>query len=146
MSRDPPLPQTASPRRRPPPTRPAVLDEDAYQQALSDIIKRDFFPDLLDMEAADPALSPHTLSPDTAHVTRNLSLDQFLAKYTSEDNASFADLLARHNQRLRDAYRWAWDGNKIRSARALLAPPHADPRPSGPDAWPFNVRPATLRR
>ncbi|KAK6358588.1 hypothetical protein TWF730_007914 [Orbilia blumenaviensis] len=42
-----------------------------------------------------------------------LSLDNFQSKYTSEDNASFNDLLDDQNQKRRDEYGWLWRGNKI---------------------------------
>ncbi|KAK6517713.1 hypothetical protein TWF506_004895 [Arthrobotrys conoides] len=42
-----------------------------------------------------------------------LSLDNFQSKYTSEDNASFNDLLDDQNQKKRDEYGWLWRGNKI---------------------------------
>lgn len=45
-----------------------------------------------------------------------LSLDAFQAKYTSEDNASFNDLLDDQNQQRRDDYGWIWKGNKISNA------------------------------
>ncbi|KAF3161145.1 hypothetical protein TWF225_003103 [Orbilia oligospora] len=42
-----------------------------------------------------------------------LSLDNFQSKYTSEDNASFNDLLDDQNQKRRDEYGWLWRGNQI---------------------------------
>ncbi|RVD85896.1 uncharacterized protein DFL_004198 [Arthrobotrys flagrans] len=42
-----------------------------------------------------------------------LSLDNFQEKYTSEDNASFNDLLDGQNQKRRDEYGWLWRGNTI---------------------------------
>ncbi|OZJ06233.1 hypothetical protein BZG36_00801 [Bifiguratus adelaidae] len=49
-------------------------------------------------------------SDDLAHkVDLNLSLDQFQNKYTSEDNASFLDLIEKVNQRKRDNYKWLYD-------------------------------------
>ncbi|KTW28287.1 uncharacterized protein T551_02706 [Pneumocystis jirovecii RU7] len=156
---------------------PNILEEDTYQQAISDIIKRDFFPDLLEMEANEkmqeqglemaenmgsgdaakntskPGENTRYTHEETAssELTRNMSLDQFQAKYTSEDNASFIDILNEQNQRQRDAYDWAWNNNKINtdrvneeSRRALLKSSNVpqigwvDDRPSQPEAWPFN--------
>jgi len=37
-----------------------------------------------------------------------LSLDEFCAQYTSEDNASFEDILARYNERQRQRKAWAY--------------------------------------
>ena len=42
--------------------------------------------------------------PDT-----NLSLDEFVAKYTSEDNASFNDIIDQARERLRSRYRWVYE-------------------------------------
>ncbi|RPB05659.1 hypothetical protein L873DRAFT_1832440 [Choiromyces venosus 120613-1] len=44
---------------------------------------------------------------------KNLSLDTFQAKYTSEDNASFNDLLDKQNQKKRSAYAFLWNDNRI---------------------------------
>ncbi|ORZ41314.1 nuclear protein Es2-domain-containing protein [Catenaria anguillulae PL171] len=98
------------------------LDEDEYTAALSRIIKRDFFPDLdrlraeahfLDaLDSHDPALialakdrldatSAPSAAIESQSQSRPQALDQFLEKFTSEDNASFAELLADHNARVR---------------------------------------------
>jgi hypothetical protein len=57
-----------------------VLDEDSYTDAISEIIKRDFFPTLITLEP--PPLKDQDY--DTS-----MSLDSFQTKYTSEDNASY---------------------------------------------------------
>ncbi|KAF8337942.1 nuclear protein DGCR14 [Cantharellus anzutake] len=41
-----------------------------------------------------------------------LSLDAFQAKYTSEDNASFTDILDEENKKRREKYWWAWDAER----------------------------------
>lgn len=51
----------------------------------------------------------------------SLSLDAFQAKYTSEDNASFNDILDRQNEKRRNAYSWMWNGNKIPGNRSVMA-------------------------
>ncbi|KAF8476038.1 nuclear protein DGCR14 [Kalaharituber pfeilii] len=56
------------------------------------------------------------VKPDTS-----LSLDAFQAKYTSEDNASFNDILDRQNEKRRNAYAWMWNGNKIPGNRVQMA-------------------------
>lgn len=75
-------------------SRPApqkvVLEEDAYVGAVDAIIKRDFFPDLL---------------PDNAPVP-DARLNEFVATHTSEDNASFNDIIDRQNAALREGTRW----------------------------------------
>ncbi|GAA6059811.1 hypothetical protein JCM10212_003706 [Sporobolomyces blumeae] len=42
----------------------------------------------------------------------SLSLDAFQSRYTSEDNSSFAELLARDNAARRAKHQWAWDAEK----------------------------------
>ncbi|RPB26760.1 hypothetical protein L211DRAFT_804284 [Terfezia boudieri ATCC MYA-4762] len=59
---------------------------------------------------------PRKVKPDTS-----LSLDAFQAKYTSEDNASFNDILDQQNEKKRNAYAWMWNGNKIPGKRVQMA-------------------------
>lgn len=42
----------------------------------------------------------------------NMSLDSFQAKYTSEDNASFTQILDDENAKRKEKYGWAWDAQK----------------------------------
>ncbi|KAI5124621.1 hypothetical protein M0805_004231 [Coniferiporia weirii] len=42
----------------------------------------------------------------------DMSLDSFQAKYTSEDNASFTQILDDENRKRREKYGWAWDAQK----------------------------------
>lgn len=42
----------------------------------------------------------------------SLSLDTFQARYTSEDNSSFTEILDDENQKRRDAYRWVYDAER----------------------------------
>ena len=42
----------------------------------------------------------------------SLSLDAFQARYTSEDNSSFTQILDEENRQRRDRYGWAWDAQK----------------------------------
>jgi protein DGCR14 len=41
-----------------------------------------------------------------------LSLDGFQARYTSEDNSSFADILDDENRKRKEKWAWAWDAQK----------------------------------
>jgi protein DGCR14 len=52
-------------------------------------------------------------------VDLNLSLGAFQAKYTSEDNESFSDLLDKQNTKNREKHPYLWSGNKIPSARQI---------------------------
>ncbi|KLO20242.1 hypothetical protein SCHPADRAFT_842573 [Schizopora paradoxa] len=146
--------------------RQAVLEEDEYTAALSQIIARDFFPSLVHLDAtnnyldalssADPHLIHQSVRQlqDLATPARNahykplqtpsqtpwagepsdtplrtpfasegrpskrarydssLSLDEFQAKYTSEDNSSFTQILEDENVKRREKYSWAWNAQK----------------------------------
>jgi hypothetical protein len=49
----------------------------------------------------------------------NLSLTNFQAKYTSEDNESFYKLVDKQNQKKADKYAWLWRGNKLPSKQMI---------------------------
>lgn len=80
--------------------------------------------------SATPGATPHKSNPmapaDDAEsladkkptYEKHLSLDAFQAKYTSEDNASFNDLLDKQNEKKRNAYAFLWAGNRIPGFRA----------------------------
>ncbi|ORY96707.1 nuclear protein DGCR14 [Syncephalastrum racemosum] len=52
-------------------------------------------------------------APDLAdRVNINLSLDQFQALYTSEDNASFAELLEKANAKRKEKFQWMFDKDR----------------------------------
>ncbi|OCH95770.1 hypothetical protein OBBRIDRAFT_744950 [Obba rivulosa] len=42
----------------------------------------------------------------------DLSLDSFQARYTSEDNASFTQILDEENRRRKEKYGWAWEAQR----------------------------------
>ncbi|CCL98980.1 uncharacterized protein FIBRA_00988 [Fibroporia radiculosa] len=42
----------------------------------------------------------------------NVSLDNFQAKYTSEDNSSFTQILDDENRKRKERWAWAWDAQK----------------------------------
>jgi len=42
----------------------------------------------------------------------NMSLDEFQARYTSEDNSSFTQILDEENQVRREKWAWAWNAQK----------------------------------
>lgn len=45
-------------------------------------------------------------------IDMSLSLDAFQAKYTSEDNASFTEILDEENKKRKEMLWWAWDAEK----------------------------------
>ncbi|ANB11114.1 hypothetical protein AWJ20_3912 [Sugiyamaella lignohabitans] len=76
-----------------------VIAEDEYSESLSNIISRDYF---------------GGMPPDTS-VTPSVSLDEYQAKYTSEDNDSFNSLLEAQIQEQREKFSWLWKSNKLDS-------------------------------
>ena len=71
-----------------------ILNEEEYMTRLGAILKRDFFPSLED-EFSEPEL---------------LSISEFQCLYTTEDNASFEELLARENERKRSKFERIYGG------------------------------------
>ncbi|KAG8864035.1 hypothetical protein FRB96_006908 [Tulasnella sp. 330] len=48
---------------------------------------------------------------------KSLTLDQFQARYTSEDNASFTEILDDENKKRKEKYAWAWNAQDRAGAR-----------------------------
>ena len=91
------------------PPKPLVaVEEDAYISSLSSIIKRDFFPSLDKLKGAFQAETSAELK---AHADK-LSLDQFQANFTSEDNQSFNEIIESENSRKRKQYHFFYDAEK----------------------------------
>lgn len=53
-----------------------------------------------------------TEAPEEDTIDTSLSLDQFQARYTSEDNASFNEILEKINMRKKEKYSWMYDQEK----------------------------------
>ncbi|KAI0271332.1 nuclear protein DGCR14 [Gloeopeniophorella convolvens] len=51
----------------------------------------------------------------------DMNLDNFQARYTSEDNASFTQILDEENAQRREKYAWAWDAQKCVDAQKAKA-------------------------
>ena len=66
---------------------------------------------LSDRSVENPAFKSHDSS---------LPLDVFLAKYTSEDNESFNQILDTINNRQREKYAWAWNNNRNPSDKEAI--------------------------
>ncbi|KAG8744749.1 hypothetical protein FRC10_009514 [Ceratobasidium sp. 414] len=45
-------------------------------------------------------------------ITEGVSLDEFQARYTSEDNASFATIIDDENRQRKEKWAWAWDAQR----------------------------------
>ncbi|KAK1539794.1 nuclear protein Es2 [Colletotrichum costaricense] len=97
-------------------------------------------------------------------VDTNMSLANFQATYTSEDNESFYKLMDKQNQKKAEKYEWIWRGNKLPSKQMIkqaeveaklletkslvddgwkrdrLAIKDVDDRPARPDSWNANPK------
>ncbi|KAG8734364.1 hypothetical protein FRC11_004370 [Ceratobasidium sp. 423] len=53
-------------------------------------------------------------------ITEGLSLDEFQARYTSEDNASFATIIDDENRQRKEKWGWAWEAqSKVEERKAI---------------------------
>lgn len=105
-----------------------VLPEDAYLKGMSQILQRNFFPDLARLEAEEAYLDAvertdlvgvrracerlQALKEDARLAARPgvAGLEEFRAAVTSEDNASFESLMERHNSRKRVKFEKVFGG------------------------------------
>lgn len=120
------------------PPAPTPLEEDEYIEEVSNIIKRDFFPDLdklkvqnelllavnsnnelrakelaLELSAiqqgSDDIVNRRNISTKDSESKSDLTLDKYLLKYTSEDNASFVQIVEIENAKKRSSQPWYYD-------------------------------------
>jgi protein DGCR14 len=59
-----------------------------------------------------PARKKRKLEKKDGGVNTDLSLDDFQARYTSEDNASFTSILDDENTQRKERYKWAYDAER----------------------------------
>ncbi|KAK1844863.1 ABC1 family protein [Colletotrichum chrysophilum] len=111
------------------------------------------------------SVAPTVVEEQRPVVDTNLSLANFQAKYTSEDNESFYKLMDKQSQKKAEKYAWLWHGNKLPSKQMIkqaeveeklaqngrliddgfikrdrLAIKDADDRPARPDSWNANPK------
>mmetsp|Transcript_8416 Transcript_8416/g.14089 ORF Transcript_8416/g.14089 Transcript_8416/m.14089 type:complete len:202 (+) Transcript_8416:139-744(+) len=84
-------------------TKQSELEEGEYFDRLELIIKRDFFPDLYKFEQQEREEEPQN------EANRRMGLDEFLRRYTSEDNISFQELLEKDRQNFLKKISWMFD-------------------------------------
>lgn len=68
-----------------------------------------------------PSRHPREQADAAPRVDANLSLDAFQARYTSQDNASFQDLVVADSAARREKHAWAWHAEKKANTRAIKA-------------------------
>lgn len=85
-----------------------VLEEDDYVHALERIIARDYFPNTYNGD------DEGSIDID------NYSLDQFVSKYTTEDNHSFDKLMEKDAAERRRKFHWMYDQNDGRVPGMLM--------------------------
>jgi protein DGCR14 len=145
-----------------------------YIDGISKIVKRDFFPDLdklkkqnefLDALNGNNVTEAHKIKFELSKMTQmevsvvasdhkpsssmntDMSLDSFQQKYTSEDNASFQQIVEKQNEINRKRHRSLYEGEhkKAIAQKELLmleTSPHMSKE--GPD-WAFKVVAYNLR-
>lgn len=77
-----------------------VLSEEEYMKRLGLILKRDFFPSLLEVQEQEIEFTE----------PEKLTISQFQSIYVTEDNSSFAELLSRENERKRIKFERVYGG------------------------------------
>ena len=127
----PQLPPELEPLPQPMPAK--EIEEDEYVAGISKIIQRDFFPDLEKLrvqkklfdavdqvddaraaqlafqlakmtESGDVEVNDEGKEHEKKEYNTKMSLDRFQAKYTSEDNASFNELVYKENEKKKEKY------------------------------------------
>ena len=63
-------------------------------------------------EGEGPARKKRKLEKKDGGINTDLSLDDFQARYTSEDNASFTSILKDENIQRKERYKWAYDAER----------------------------------
>ncbi|KAI8323015.1 hypothetical protein GQ54DRAFT_126402 [Martensiomyces pterosporus] len=128
-----------------------ILEEDEFTTRVSRLIERDFFPTLRQLRADNQALetgSAFIANTDTADGSEGskdaLSLDAFLSTHTSEDNASFKELLGEDNRRRDDRYRRAFGVAENEEGRQPKLLTHGSSSSGVVGSWKYTPRNALM--
>lgn len=106
-----------------------ILEEDEYLGRMASIIKRDFFsnPDATPSidcdgftEATDRTDTTTSSSVKSRKQACSLSLNKFLEKYTSEDNAYFEKLQRKDLKRHRARFPWLYEGKQKKTSNTPI--------------------------
>ncbi|KAL4493613.1 hypothetical protein ABPG72_004106 [Tetrahymena utriculariae] len=83
---------------------PYFLEEEEYLEMMGKIIKRDFYPERISEEEKQQL--------DMDSKIQNLTLNQFIRKYKSEDNETFKQIMEKEEQKWREKYWWMFLAEK----------------------------------
>lgn len=109
-------------------------------QGLTDIVRRDFFPDVEKLESQVGTSSSQaendlqTPLPSQNDIEAGLSLDQYLNKYESEDDASFSDMLAKSMELHHQKHAWLHEKEK---EYAIMG---SNKQQAGLDSWTYTAK------
>lgn len=146
-----------------------VLEEDDYLDRMAKIIRRDFFPGTelqsgqsINRNIDDRSEQPYSSTPGTYrsqlsitssvkshHESCNMGLNEYLERYTSEDNAYFEKLQRKELKRHRTRYPWLYNDKTSHTKRVrhqLDLPSTIDQVPKTDTStkqeidWPHNPR------
>jgi protein DGCR14 len=140
---------------KPPP--PQSIEEDEYVQGVSEIIKRDFFPDLdklrTETEILDAVTASEThrvmhleeeMEKQNQEEPKGLRLDQYQQKFTSEDNASFSQILEKDNQLRKEQYHFFYDKEKKLLLEEGKKPSLIEPQGKPMLTWEYKAKNALM--
>lgn len=99
-----------------------VLEEEEFVNALELIIERDFFPETSKLRALHGAVDGSLTGAvsDAILANKDIRLDKFIGKYTSEDNQSFEELHAKDLQERRKQLPWLYEPEDSSEKAGLL--------------------------
>ena len=107
-------------------------------QGLTDIIRRDFFPDVerLESQVGTSENVQNDLQAPMPPPGEGLSLDQYLNKYESEDDASFSDMLVKSKELHRQKHAWLHEKEK---EYAIMGSDQLQ-KQAGLDSWTYTAK------
>ncbi len=116
-------------------------------QELTNIVRRDFFPDLERLEKEVEGETDTGVELEDCNKATTLRLDEFLSQYESEDDASFTDMLAKASELHRQKHAWLHKQEEQLKLSAEEKPAIADTaesaktnRRAGLDSWAYTAK------
>ncbi|KAJ3430844.1 es-2 protein - related [Anaeramoeba flamelloides] len=102
-----------------------VLTEEEYLEGMSKIIGRDYFPDLESLKKQYQEFinnlegietnteQDSSQTSENKKINTNLSLDEYLSTYTSEDNFSFEEISEKDRQKFKANHKWLKESEEL---------------------------------